>query len=201
MCFCFQVFQLGEQQLISRAWLLDPAETPQPTAVAKPGTPSEPWNGEFYCSFGHGPSRSWPEARQFGFICGGGGSWYSNSLKVLSPGDRIWVNVPGAGYVGVARNYQPCHPAIEFRIPIKAPRCRRWNCSAALIITVTWPMTRSVVRYFVSVEWLFSLPLNEAIKSACSATRTPSAQPPRVALDGGPIERTLRRESLIRELL
>jgi len=44
---CFQVFQLGEQQLISRAWLLDPTEAPQATSASKPGMPAEPWNGEF----------------------------------------------------------------------------------------------------------------------------------------------------------
>lgn len=161
---CFQVFQLGEQELISRAWLLDPAETPQPTAIAKPGTPSEPWNGEFYCSFGHGPSRSWPEARQFGFICGGGGSWYSNSLKLLSPDDRIWVNVPGAGYVGVARVTGHATPAIEFRISYQG------NEVPALELLNGANYHRDLAddpercEYFVSVEWLFSLPLNEAIK-------------------------------------
>lgn len=100
---CFQVFQLGEQQLISRAWLLDPTEAPQASSASKPGMPAEPWNGEFYGSFGHSSTRDWAEARHFGFICGGGGSWYSNSLKMLAPGDRVWVNVPGAGYVGVAK--------------------------------------------------------------------------------------------------
>ncbi|MCO6588067.1 nuclease, partial [Escherichia coli] len=68
---CFQVFQLGEQQLISRAWLLDPTEAPQASSASKPGMPAEPWNGEFYGSFGHSSTRDWAEARHFGFICGG----------------------------------------------------------------------------------------------------------------------------------
>ena len=161
---CFQVFQLGDQQLISRTWLLDPAETPQPTAASKPGTPNEPWNGEFYCSFGHGPSRSWTEARQYGFVCGGGGSWYSNSLKLLSPGDRIWVNVPGAGYVGVGRVTSHATPAAEFLINYQG------NEVPALELLTGASYHRDQVddpercEYFVSVEWLISLPLNEAIK-------------------------------------
>src|SRR5690606_31378112 len=60
---CFQVFELDGQQLISRAWLLDPVDAPQATTVSKPGTSNEPWNGEFYCSFGHSHSRDWEEAR------------------------------------------------------------------------------------------------------------------------------------------
>jgi hypothetical protein len=67
------------------------------------GDPNEPWNGEFYSSFGHGESRSWEDAVEYGFICAGGGSWYSRTLQLLSPGDRLWVRVPGCGFVGVGR--------------------------------------------------------------------------------------------------
>ncbi len=58
---CFQVFALGNSKLLSRAWLLDPVKT-QTSAAAKPHGPSEPWNGEFYCSYGSTESRSWEEA-------------------------------------------------------------------------------------------------------------------------------------------
>lgn len=161
---CFQVFQLAGQQLISRTWLIDPAEAPQPTAAAKPGTPNEPWNGEFYCSFGDGDSRSWMEASKYGFICGGGGSWYSNSLKMLSPGDRVWVNVPGAGYVGVGRVTGHATPAAEFRINYQGSE------RPALELLTAAEYHRDQVddpvhcEYFVSVEWMVSLPESEAIK-------------------------------------
>ncbi|WP_447753532.1 nuclease [Pseudomonas nicosulfuronedens] len=161
---CFQVFQLGEQQLISRVWLLDPSEAPQPGASSKPGTPSEPWNGEFYCSFGDGFSRSWTEARQYGFICGGGGSWYSNSLKVLAPGNRVWVNVPRAGYVGVGRVIGHATPAADFRLPYQSQEV------PALELLTTANYHREFVddpqrsEYFVPVEWLESVPLEQAIK-------------------------------------
>jgi hypothetical protein len=88
---CFQVFSNGTEQLLSRTWLLDPIRPVNPAGG------NEPWNGEFYCSFGHGPSRSWAEARRYGFVCGGGGAWYSRTLQLLSPSDRVWVKVPGCG--------------------------------------------------------------------------------------------------------
>lgn len=160
---CFQVFQLGEQQLISRAWLLDPTEAPQAN-VAKPGAPSEPWNGEFYCSFGDSASRNWAEARQYGFICGGGGSWYSNSLKMVGPGDRVWVNVPGAGYVGVAKVTGHATPAAEFCLFHEG---REWP---ALELLNGAGYHRGQVNdperceYFVPVQWLYSVPLSEAVK-------------------------------------
>jgi hypothetical protein len=80
----FQVFSNGEERIISRTWLLDPVET-QAAASKTKVRDSEPWNGEYYCSFGHGIARSWSEARKYGFICGGGGAWYSRTLQLLSP--------------------------------------------------------------------------------------------------------------------
>ena len=44
-----------------------------------------------YVSFGDMSSRSWADALQYGFISAGGGSCYSQTLKLLSPGDRVWV--------------------------------------------------------------------------------------------------------------
>ena len=68
----FQVFQFGAELLLSRAWLLDPVEAQINAAATKPDRASEPWNGEFYSSFGHGESRLWEEALEYGFISGGG---------------------------------------------------------------------------------------------------------------------------------
>lgn len=112
---CFQVFDTGAGQLISRAWLHDPSEV-QVAAAAATSNKSEPWNGEFYHSFGDDESRSWSDAVKFGFICGGGGAWYSNTLKQVSAGDRVWVNIPGKGYVGVGRALGPAVPARDFML-------------------------------------------------------------------------------------
>lgn len=99
----FQVFDHGDTQLLSRVWLIDPAEVQEHAASSASRGEKEPWNGEFYVSFGDALSRDWEEARKYNFICGGGGTWYSNSLKMLSEGDRIWVKIPGKGFVGVGR--------------------------------------------------------------------------------------------------
>lgn len=61
---CFQIFQNGNEQFISRAWLLDPVQT-QISAAAKPERASEPWNGEFYHSYGEGGERSWADAVKY----------------------------------------------------------------------------------------------------------------------------------------
>ena len=161
---CFQVFQWGDQQLISRAWLLDPTDAPQATVTAKPGTPSEPWNGEFYCSFGHGAGRAWAEAQQYGFVCGGGGSWYSNSLKMLAPGDRIWVNVPQQGYVGVGRVTGHATAAIDFRLTQNGVERPALDLLTAAGYHREYVDDPERCEYFVSVQWLHSVPLAEAVK-------------------------------------
>lgn len=96
----FQVFQCGNQRLISRAWFEDDIEASVPTTAPQRST----WNGEYYISFGDGDDgRNWEDARKYGFISAGGGSWYSRTLNMLSPGDRVWVNIPHVGYVGVGK--------------------------------------------------------------------------------------------------
>lgn len=154
----FQVFAYGNEQLLSRVWMIDPGETQVNVATAGKGD-KEPWNGEFYSSFGHGDGRDWEEARQYGFICGGGGSWYSNTLSLLSPGDRVWVNAPGFGYVGVGEVVGPRQSAGEFKI----------NDQAALDVLKAGHYHRQFVddpvrcEYFVPMKWLKTVPIPQAI--------------------------------------
>lgn len=112
----FQVFALGDQLLLSRSWLRDPTEVQAAQAPTGQGGKSEPWNGEFYANFGHGRNRDWEEARRFGFVSGGGSPWYSGTLKLLRPGDRLWVKAPGYGFVGVGRAAGEARPMQDFTI-------------------------------------------------------------------------------------
>jgi hypothetical protein len=160
---CFQVFAHGNEQLLSRSWLLDPVRT-QVSAAAAPAGPTEPWNGEFYSSFGQGPDRSWAEAVQYGFICGGGGSWYSKTLQLLSPGDRIWVKIPGVGFVGVGRTTGRAQPASTFTVPTPTGELR------ALEVLTGASYHRGSVNdperseYFVPVRWLQTVLAEGAVK-------------------------------------
>jgi len=160
---CFQVFTHGTEQLLSRAWLLDPVRT-QVSAAAAPDGPNEPWNGEFYCSFGHGKSRSWADAVQYGFICGGGGAWYSKTLQLLNAGDRVWVKVPGAGFVGVGRATGRAQPASTFRVPTPA------GDAPVLEIAKGGSYHREFIsdpercEYFVPIQWLQTKPLEKAVQ-------------------------------------
>ncbi|MEX2310507.1 MAG: hypothetical protein WD738_23270 [Pirellulales bacterium] len=113
----FQVFQHGNDQLLSRAWLIDPGETQvNVVTTTKSKGEREPWNGEFYVSFGVGRHRSWKDGRKYEFISAGGGSWYTQTLKLLSPGDRVWVKIPGRGYVGVGRVVEAVQSVNDFKV-------------------------------------------------------------------------------------
>ncbi|VDC33789.1 endonuclease NucS domain-containing protein [Pseudogemmobacter humi] len=155
----FQVFNHGDQQLLSRAWLIDPGEVQVHAANASARGEQEPWNGEFYVSFGASHSRIWDEAVRYGFISGGGGAWYSNSLRMLAPGDRIWVKIPGEGFVGVGRVTGPRVAAADFEID---------GQPALDVLEGDYHRALSTdpekAEYFVPVEWMHTLPPTKAVQ-------------------------------------
>jgi len=160
---CFQVFTHGAAQFLSRAWLLDPVRT-QVSAAAKPAGPNEPWNGEFYCSFGEGESRSWKDAVQYGFICGGGGAWYSKTLQLLSPGDRLWVKVPGSGFVGVGRAIGRAQPAGTFTVAGALGEMPVLEVAKRGSYHREFLHDLERCEYFVPVHWLQTVPLESAVQ-------------------------------------
>lgn len=156
----FQVFQLGEEQLLSRTWLVDPAETQLHVASGSQRA-NQPWNGEFYVSFGHGAERDWGEAQEFGFISAGGGNWYTRTLNLLNVGDRIWVNIPSEGYVGVGRVRGLRTAATDFTLTVEG------NQVPALDVLKAGHYHRSLAgnpdeaEYFVPVTWIQTVPFQQ----------------------------------------
>lgn len=160
----FQVFEHGADKLLSRAWLIDPGET-QANVASTPMAKGdkEPWNGEFYVSFGDAASRSWEDARRFGFISGGGGSWYSRTLTLLSPGDRVWVKIPKKGYVGVGRVLESVQPVNDFKVQTDSgeqPALLALKHADQYRLTANDP---EHAEYFVRVQWLDTVPESKAI--------------------------------------
>jgi len=159
----FQVFADSTGLFLSRSWLLDPVKTQANVSTGAKGQ-SEPWNGEFYSSFGHGPNRSWDDAVRYGFICGGGGPWYSKTLQLLTPGDRVWVNVPSIGYVGVARVTSEAQPFAEFWVRTDAGEIPFQEADVNGTYHREYAHDPERCEYFVPVDWLQTVPLQDAIK-------------------------------------
>ncbi|MBK1789858.1 endonuclease NucS domain-containing protein [Persicirhabdus sediminis] len=150
----FEVFQHRNERLLSRTWLADPVETSINAKNATSGA-REPWNGEYYVSFGESDRRSWAEAVEYGFVSAGGGDWYSKTLKQLAAGDRIWVNIPKCGFVGVGEVTAPAVVASEFgqrSFLSKGDYHREYDDDA------------KKAEYFVAVNWLMTVPNHEAYR-------------------------------------
>jgi hypothetical protein len=156
----FQVFSYGKDQLLSRAWLIDPGETQANVATSSTTKgEKEPWNGEYYVSFGY---RNWEEARKYGFICGGGGAWYSRTLKLLHPKDRVWVRIPKKGFVGVGIVEEVEKSVKDFTIKTadqEKPAIGLLKDSDELSRRAEDP---EKAEHFVRIKWLDSLPESEA---------------------------------------
>ena len=154
----FDVFDHGDTQLLSRAWLIDPVEA-QASASEKLRGEREPWNGEFYACFGHDKARSWDEAVRYGFISAGGGAWHSGTLNQLEEGARVWVKAPNYGFVGVGRVTGERQSALEFKIDDKP----------ALNLLEKGHYHREFMddtdrmEYFVPMSWLDFVPIEEAV--------------------------------------
>jgi hypothetical protein len=161
---CFQIFSIGDQQLLSRSWLLDPVQTQVSAATPRTAREREPWNGEFYASFGHGMGRSWDEARKYGFLSAGGGAWYSNTLKLLNVGDRVWVKAPGYGFVGVGEVLGHSNRISEFTV--ETSDGQRPAVEALKEATYHREFLGDADReeYFVPMRWLYTVPLEKAVQ-------------------------------------
>ena len=155
---CFEVFECGVERLLSRAWLRDPVESQAASSAMTSRSPPGPWNGEYYVSFG-GEGRSWEEAVKYGFISAGGGPWFTNTLKLLKPGDRIWVKIPRTGYVGVGRVTGFSTPQTEFRINIDGKQV-----PASDVLASDQPADDpEKMEHFVPIEWAETVPADRAI--------------------------------------
>ena len=108
---------------------------------------------------------NWEDAVEYDFISGGGGPWYSRTLNLLEIGKRVWVNIPGKGYVGVGE-------VVENPVKVDKFMVKGKNGNDVPITTVSLKGP-NILRnkddedrseYLVRVKWLKALKLNEAVK-------------------------------------
>ena len=157
----FRVFKDGDREYLARVWLRDPSEVD----IEKSTAPKGDWNGEFYASY-KGTDRDWEEARKYGFIGGGGGRFYSQTLSMLNPGDRVWVNVPGTGFVGVGRVVERVVPVEQFMVTGPSGQSIPITEIPGLMVARTTKSTEDAEKaeYLVRVKWDTTVPESQAIK-------------------------------------
>ncbi len=117
----FRHFEDGGASYLARTWLVDEvAQAATGTGSKKQPKSREPWNGhDWYVSFGEFPDgRQWADAMKYGFVSAGGGKWYSNSMKNLPHGGRVFACIPKIGYVGVGTVLSPAKRFDETTVEI-----------------------------------------------------------------------------------
>lgn len=101
----FRYFVDGDREYLSRTWLIDDVRVGSTMRGDSAGGKREPWNGQdWYVSLGEeSKTRTWRDARKYGFVSAGGGNWYTRTIRALPIGARVFACVPGRdrGYVGV----------------------------------------------------------------------------------------------------
>ena len=153
----FNYYEDGDREYIGRTWLIDPQETHE--APSK----RESWNGrDYHVSFGHGVHRDWEDARTYGFISGGQGTWYSRTLDQLAIGDRVFVHIPGEGYVGVGEVTQEKTAITEFDVETDAGPQELLELDLNAPAMDEHAEDPDLREYVVGIEWLDTHSLSDA---------------------------------------
>lgn len=158
----FRFFKDGENEYLSRAWLIDPVEAEAKVIVKREKIP---WNGEFYVSFGIYEDQRWEDAVKYGFISASGGVWYTRTLEMLELDDQVWVNVPGQGYVGVGKVTGTVVTADKFTIKQEdgtSIAIKNMSVEAPRMFNGIGDPEK--VLHMVPVQWIKTVPLAEAIR-------------------------------------
>jgi len=161
----FRYFRDGDSEYLTRSWLVDPDEVEVSIDRKKSakGGSSEIWNKrDFYVSFGVDQNRSWEDARRYGFISAGFGKWYSQTLYNLKPGHRVWVNIPGKGYVGVGEVVGVAKPAREFTVDIDGQKRRFLDAPRNAEYLESYIDDDDMCEHFVPVRWIRDVPEERA---------------------------------------
>lgn len=184
----FRVFQDEDRQYISRAWFRDPVEV-----ATRPADKAGEWNGEYYVSFGY-PLNVVRDGLSRGYVVAGGGSWYSRTLEMLEPGARIWVNVPGTGYVGVGVVSASMKPVDDFTVRDKngneTPIVQASEAAASLNRAAD---DLEMADYLVRVNWLKTVDPELAIREKGFFGNQNSVARPRATKWDHTVDRLKRR--------
>jgi len=156
----FTYIEDEDRRYLARSWLA--ASVDAPTAKSsKTNSKRAPWNGlDWYVSFGG--DRSWEDARRFGFVSAGGGKFYSQTIRALPEGARVWVNIPQTGYVGVGTVTGPAARFADARVEVGG----RTDPLASQPLEGTYPhrnaATEDEDEWVVPVAWIRTVPEQDA---------------------------------------
>ena len=144
-----------------KAWCQAPAD-PTDSEEEEPGTGD--WNGEYYASFGY-DVQVVRDGLKHGYLVAGGGSWYTKTLAMLEPGNRIWVNVPSSGYVAVGIVAEKMQVIDHFTVPdASGKQVPLSTVSPEVFATLRKEKDNAeLTDYLVRVKWLKTVDPDQAV--------------------------------------
>jgi hypothetical protein len=109
-CIFFNVFNDNNYEYLGRSWLMDPVDIDE----KKDPKRKKPWNGYWFYNVGENDHRNWDDYIKYDFIAAGGGEFYSNQLKKLKGGNKLFAYMKGLGYVGYGEVSIEAKPIDDF---------------------------------------------------------------------------------------
>lgn len=157
----FSYLEDDSRRYLARSWLAASDEdSPTPLTVSKKSKRAE-WNRvDWYVSFGGG-QRVWEDARQFGFISGGGGKMWSQAMRALPVGARVWVNVPPMRYVAVGHVVGPAVRFEEAQVHDGGTPSPLATQALQGVYSADPAIEDAHAEWVVPVEWIHARPVDE----------------------------------------
>ncbi|NDK32509.1 endonuclease NucS domain-containing protein [Nesterenkonia haasae] len=160
----FSYFIDEGRSYLGRSWLASSQQTGAAPAARNRSKRAE-WNGrDWFVTFGESSTRSWDDARKYGFVSAGGGEWYSRTLKNLPTGARIFVQIPKCGYVAVGETLAEAQPFDEALVHYQG----KWTPLKDLDLSADYQHPGNDAHlpedseFIVPVRWITSRPKSRA---------------------------------------
>jgi hypothetical protein len=163
----FRYFQDGGSEYLTRTWLIDPSAAEANVAKSSVARSKERWNeSDFYVAFGEDDNRNWEDARSFGFVSAGGGRRYSRPLSNLFVGSRVFVHVPGRGYVGVGKVTDQVKTIQEFTVQANGAETNILDAQVKGKYLTQFADDPELAEYFVPITWESTVSADKAFWKA-----------------------------------
>ncbi|MET8988885.1 endonuclease NucS domain-containing protein [Nonomuraea wenchangensis] len=161
----FRYFEDDDRRYLARTWLIDESKPSRTASVKQRSGTKEAWNGQdWYVALGEDNGhRSWDDARRYGFVSAGGGTWFSRTLVNLPIGARVFTCIPKTGYVGVGTVIGEARPAKEAVLEINGETRRFMDLDLKASYRHEGDdQDETLLEYVVPVTWIQDVPREQA---------------------------------------
>jgi hypothetical protein len=156
----FTCFQHNGVELVGRSWLLDPEEVEERSESRI----SSVWSGFWFVNVGEDfkdPHRSWEDCERYGFLSAGGGRKFSNQIRRLEVGDKVFAYLSRHGYVGFGEVTHEAVMARDFNVNGRALLELSDIQQPGLKVQADNP---ELSDWVVGIQWAKTFPRDEAKK-------------------------------------